>query len=635
VAKVKNILVGLPPTDEEVAAVVADPAAFAAAVDGWMASPAYAAKMQRFFALALQQTQISAADFSDLVYPKQISINGATSGLLVQNLTESFARTAVALTAAGRPLTDVLTTHQLMMTTALKEFYAFLDVWQVDNAGKVTDRFKQQFPKVSLVAEAAAGPIPITETLDPQSPNFMHWYDPDVATANATVAGCQEDPITFPPSAATLHYLVHGSLDNHKSATGVACPPANGSAATSLLTADDFADWTLVTLRPPATPDEHVTRFYDLPALRGAKEMVLSTPRVGFFTTPAFFANWQTNVSNQMRVTMNQTLIVALGAAVDGSDHTFVGSPSAPGPGVDIAHAMRPDCYACHQTLDPLRSIFSSTFSWNYHDQSDATWKAQKGLFAFQGVTQPVGSLDELGTILAQHPLFAPAWAQKLCAYVNSSPCVPDDPEFQRVVMAFKEKGFDWNTLVKALVTSPLVTGASATATYAQNDEVIAVSRRDHLCAALSARLGLTDVCALDKTTKKQGTIPQIVAGLPSDGYGRGATEPVLPNETTLFYRAGLENICEALAAQVIDVAAAKQVAGARAWKSSDPDGAIADFVAVIMALTSSDPRAGGAKTILRSHFDAARAQGASATDALRSTFTAACLAPSNAAIGF
>ncbi len=71
------------------------------------------------------------------------------------------------------------------MTTALKELYAFLDVWQVDDDGKVTDRFKQQHPSLSIIAETAAGPIPIADTLDPTSPNYMHWYDPDVATDDA------------------------------------------------------------------------------------------------------------------------------------------------------------------------------------------------------------------------------------------------------------------------------------------------------------------------------------------------------------------------------------------------------------------------------------------------------------------
>ncbi len=112
--------------------------------------------------------------------------------------------------------------------------------------------------------------------------------------------------------------------------------------------------------------------------------------------------------------------------------------------------------------------------------------------------------------------------------------------------------------------------------------------------------------------------MPQIVSGLPSDGYGRGSTAPVLPNQPSLFFRAGTENICAAVAASVIDVAAAKQVAGVKYWSSAAPDAAIADFVATVMALVPSDPRAAPATTLLKDHFTGAMAQGASASDALQ-----------------
>jgi len=146
----------------------------------------------------------------------------------------------------------------------------------------------------------------------------------------------------------------------------------------------------------------------------------------------------------------------------------------------------------------------------------------------------------------------------------------------------------------------------------------------------------LADVCALNAPTKKQltQTVPEIVSGLPSDGYGRGATMPVLPNAPTLFTRAGTENICASVAAQVIDVSASKQVSGVKYWSSSDPNGAIGEFVSLIMGLSSADPRAAPATSILQAHFAAAQQQGASATAALQSTFVAACLAPSATAIG-
>jgi hypothetical protein len=637
VAKVKNVLLGLPATDAEVQQVVADPSSFKTMVTGWMQQPEYTDKMRRFFELAFQQTQVTAVDFADQFYPKQIDINGTTTPLLVQNEQESFARTMLQLIADGHPLSEATTTNQLMMTTALKEMYAFLDVWEVDDAGKVTDRFKQANPNLMITVEASQGSILIQDTLDAtNTTTYMHWYDPDITTANMTIAGCNMDPLVYPASAVTLHYLLYGALDGHKNATagGVNCPPVGGTAAAPQLSAaTDFSDWQMVTIRPPAM-GEAVTNFYDLPKLRTATELVLSVPRVGFFSTPAFFANWQTNISNQMRVTMNQTLIVALGAQVDGTDTTSV--PGNPPPGLDTAHAGAGACFSCHQTLDPLRSILASSWSWNYHDQLEAAFAGQKGLFAFHGVITPVSSIGDMGQALGQHPLFAPAWVQKLCTYVNSAPCVDSDPELQRVVGVFEGSNMSWNALVAELVTSPLVTNATETLTAQTNGEVIAVARRDHLCAALNNRLGLTDVCGLDAVTKKQAAmiVPQIAAGLPSDGYGRGATMPVLPNAPTLFYRAGTENICETVAAQVIDVASAKQVMGQRYWSSTAPDAAIADFVSTVMGLVASDPRTAQATSLLSGHYAAAMQQGATASDALKSTFVTACLAPSAVSIG-
>lgn len=633
VAKVKNLLLGLPPTDAEVSAITADPTQLQALIDGWLQQPQYLQKMQRFFELAFQQTQITAADFADQAYPGAIDINGSTTPLLVQNTEESFARTMLAQMAAGQPLTSGLTTHQFMLTTALKELYAFLDVWEVDDGGKVTDRFKQANPNLTMTVGAASGPVPIAQTLDSTSPNYMHWYNPDVATANSTVAGCTEDPIVYPVKAITLHYLLYGSLDGRKNAAGTNCPPTGGSATAPQLGANDFADWTLVTIRPPAA-GESTTAFYDLPALRAATELVLSIPRVGFYSTPAFFANWPTNISNQMRVTMNQTLIVALGAQVDGSDGTI--TPGTPPPGLDTVHVAQPACSFCHQTLDPLRSIFAANYSWNYHNQLDSTFGAQKGMFSFHGLIEPVATMNDMSSALANHPLFAEAWVQKLCYYANSAPCLSTDPQFQRVVGVFKTSGFSWNTLVAELFSSPLVTNASETQTAAGNGEVVAVARRDHLCAALNNRLGFTDLCALDATSKRQvqTVIPQIASGLPSDGYGRGSTIPVLPNQPTLFYRAATENICVALAAAVIDVAAAKQIAGVKYWSSADPQTAIVDFVATVMGLPTSDERAAAATTLLQAHFTAATQQGASGSNALRSTFITACLAPSAISVG-
>jgi hypothetical protein len=255
-----------------------------------------------------------------------------------------------------------------------------------------------------------------------------------------------------------------------------------------------------------------------------------------------------------------------------------------------------------------------------------------------------VNSVDDLADVLARHPLMASAWAQKLCEYANSGPCATDDPEFTRVVAAFASGGGTWSTLVRELMSSPLVTNLAPTATYAARGEVIAVSRRDHLCQALDARLGLTDVCGLTLLRGKRsgvGQVPAIAAGLPSDGYGRGATEPILPNTPTLFYRSGLENICAQLSSQVVDPAADAGIpTTARRWASSQPSAALDDFVTLLVGLPPGDPRWRAVRALLQDHFTQAQVKptdggvAINASTALRSVFVTACLAPTLIGIG-
>lgn len=629
-AKVKSVLVGLPPSDAELAAVQADPGKLGGLVDGWMALPEYRQKMRRFFALAFQQTQLNANDFADQVFAV-IGRNDSTTPLILQNVEESFARTMVELTGQGRPLTEAMTTRQLMMTTALKELYAFLDTIEVGNEGEFYDRFRMKYRNNPIVVGARQGPIPIEQTLDPASPNFMHWYNPDVATEE-TVPECQADPVMLAPTALGIHFLLLGSVEGRRLANGLYCQGFHGTAKGPQFQPGDFQDWTMVTIRPPAAGEE-TTTFYDLPALRKARELVLSLPRVGFFSTPAFFANWQTNTSNQMRVTINQTMIVATGASLDG-DGTF----PAGAPGLDPVHSAQAACAACHRTIDPIRSIFSATWSWNYHHQQDPKWTEQRGMFAFRGVIQPVDTIADFARVLAEHPLVAPGWVQKLCYHFNSAGCDEEDPEFQRLVKQFRESKHAWNPLVKALATSPLVTHAADSHTARTVGETVAVSRRDHFCAALATRLQLQDPCGLtgarDAFAPGSGSeIPKIASGLPSDGYGRGEVTPILPNDPTLFFVAGLENICKELAEVVVD--AAPGARPARRWSSAEADAAISDFVGTVMGLARSDGRATQAREVLREHFTGALAQpGVTATQALRSTFVVACLSPSAISVG-
>lgn len=244
--------------------------------------------------------------------------------------------------------------------------------------------------------------------------------------------------------------------------------------------------------------------------MRTGGELVLRVPRVGFFSTPAFFANWATNTSNLARVTVNQTLIVALGRSFDDTNNT---QPLAL-PALDKAHAADPACYSCHKTLDPMRQVFRQAYTLTYHEQKDPTQTSMRA--CLRSTASPRTSRRRKDCARhGSHPRFALAWTQKLCYWANSSPCSENDPEFQRIAAAFESSGHKWKTLVRELLSSPLVTGTRNTQTFADQGMTISVSRRDQLCNAMSTRLGVPNLCAL-------GRAPGLTQLVPSDGFTRG-----------------------------------------------------------------------------------------------------------------
>jgi len=664
VAKTKNILTGLAPTQQEVDTVAnagdqaAQQAALVGLIDQWMQTPEYTSKMLTFFELAFQQTQISETDFTEIVPNGNGSIGTSPNvNLLVQNAKESFARTVLELIAEGQPLNAAFTTTRFMMTPALAELYAYMDWNQVDDNEKITDKFATQFKTIGVTVEDTTQ-LTYQQTLDStNSQTYMHWYYPGLnsvqpANAQNPSPDCQADVRTWistnngnTPSAHLVHLLLYGGFESYKINNG---PPPNnncnayqgGTNQNAIIQENDtanihdFSSWQMVNVRPP-NGTEAITPFWDMTKLRTATELVLNVPRVGFFSTPAFHANWQTNTSNQMRVTVNQSFIVALGAQVDGTDITPASMIPANPPGMDPAHmsAGGAPCVGCHQILDPSRSILMANYSDAYGIQTDAG--VSKGEFIFNGVVNPnINTLTDFGTQLANHPYFADAWVEKLCYFVNSQKCDPTDPEYIRIRDDWTSKSFQWKVLVEDLLSSPLTTNAVPTqTTQVTEGELVSVSRRDHLCTLINARLGLVDSCGLDiVTTKSLVGIPEIAAGLPSDGYGRGAPVPVLPTSPNLFYRAGLENICEDVANEIIDAKSPPQ--GAKTYSSTDVTDAINDFVATMMAIVPDDPRSPVMVQTLTDHYNAALSNQATKTDALKSTFVVACLSPNVAGIG-
>ncbi|MEI9942512.1 MAG: hypothetical protein WDO69_35305 [Pseudomonadota bacterium] len=670
VAKVKNLLLGLPATEDEIAAVEQDPAALKDMVGAWFVRPEAQAKLGTFFMKAFQQTQISQNDFFD-----QLSVDNLTNLPMFAQAQESMSRTALKTIADGKPFTDTVTTHTFMMTPTLMSLYLALDQAQVDDAGKQT--LSVPLPDGTLSTtqafwltyqpplDPAAMPvvpnnIPLTDTVDPASPNFMHFAVPSPfkcsmpqlddtghvvldANGNAMKMDVAYNQRKYSSvSAAFLGLFGYATRNYVSDPADTNGPPTlaipddvpaekknlyqyncgSGAAFTSPnVTAQDVI-WRPVTVRL-AKADEKLTPFYDLATLRSANEIVVRTPRVGYFSTPAFFANWTTNNSNQHRDTLNQALIVGLGRSINPVDK---GTSTVLDNGKDGQHSdPTSPCYSCHQTMDPMRNILRQSYTYSYHAQHDPTQVFATASFDYLGEKTDLTSFDDFASALINHPLYPSAWAQKLCYYANSSGCSEEDPEFKRVVAAFTDSKYDFHTLLLELFSSPLVTGQAATKTWRDVGETVSIARQDHFCAALTNRLQLTtSLCVgiTDKTTQIA-----VTNNIPLDGYLRGAEAPALSTDQTPFYRGATESLCAYAAGLTVDKTKSR-------YDSTKKDAAITDFVANIMGITSADPNSATVTGLLSDHYDAAIAAGAKPTDALKSTFIVACLAPTSVAIG-
>jgi len=625
VSKVKYLLTGLAVTNDELVAVNADPSKLAALIDTWLALPEADTKLIQFFGNAFQQTQMTGDSFTD-----QIGDMTAVPDALLPNLREGFARTALQIMKDGAPFNQTVTTHTFMMTTALVQFYAFLDVRLRDD--KQNDRDKLSPPRTAdfvwTAVDDSVKHIPLEDSVNPASPNYLSWSVGPSSVLGPVGSQCV--PRTFHSgqySNASVHLflLQYGTLGKAP-VTPAGCPNSYGiNNLTPILTASDFSDWRPVTITTAtAANPSNINLFYDVPRLRKATSIVLDVPRVGFFTTPSFFANWPTNVNNLARVTTNQTLITALGR----SFNPETTSTPLDETGINTQHADPTSvCYGCHKNLDPMRGFFRHTYSLTYHEQLDATERNDVASFTFGGVSTPGGdnTADALAGILATHGFFPGAWAQKLCVWANSAPCSVSDPEFTRIVAAFTASNLNFHTLVREMLNSPLVTAAKNTQTFADRDPVVSVARHDHFCQALQVRLGI-DACTLP-ASKKTKQAQLLSSNIPADGYNRGAENPSLVWAPGLFHRSTVENLCQYIAAQVIDVAGAK-------YQSASKDAAIADFVANLMGLPPADDRAAPMAQLLTEHYTAAIAAGGKPADALSSTFVLACTSPLVTGIG-
>ena len=172
--------------------------------------------------------------------------------------------------------------------------------------------------------------------------------------------------------------------------------------------------------------------FYDhrLRCELGERRSTSSCRALGFFTSPAFLANWETNDDNQFRVTTSQTVITALGEIFSPADQTATLRKD----GLNDAHtAPGSTCYGCHQFLDPMRLYFAKTLVDQIPSARDADDRHGLVRLRWLQPRRAVTCTALANTLIRITRTLPTAWVQKLCYYANSQACDEKDPEFQRI----------------------------------------------------------------------------------------------------------------------------------------------------------------------------------------------------------
>ncbi len=648
--KIKNLLTGLALRADELEQLREDPETLRSMVGGWIETPHGKRKLQEFFATAFQQDSFEDEGLarqlgeSSLAYGNVADQPQRAAPLLVENLRQSFGRTALRLMEEGRSFGEVATTRRFMMTTAMMIAYAFNDERVVDDEGNL-NRFRTFTDEVTVTFQRQA-PVPAEALFDPASPDYLRFY----TTREQVIPPCAGETIEARPRnvAVVLFRTLFGRfprftdpdpefpelvaeedifLDEQGEEVQRICRGRRGALRyEGYLRRSDFEDWRMVTIRPPES-GEVPDSFLDIAHFRqGAETLVLHTPRVGFFTTPAFFAVWETNEDNQARVTLNQTLITAFGDSIDGSQVVVPATED----GLDAEHAdPSTSCWGCHRTLDPMRQFFRRDFTFAYTQQQDPEVRGTSASFAWRGVEGSGDSIYDLGELIAAHPRLAEAWTQKLCFFANSEAC-PSGPELDRVVDSFRRSDLDFATLLVELMTSPLVTATSCVEDG--SGDVASIARRRHFCAALQERLGVSDPCGVywyaqeDRSTIGREN-EAIASAIPDDAFSRGDEDPLTVSGINLFVSGAYERICANIAPRAVTIGSP--------FDPSNPEAAIGAMVTDLMGVPPNDPRHDALRDALRRHYDESVDAYGRAIVALQSTFTVACQSPTITGIGF
>ncbi len=309
----------------------------------------------------------------------------------------------------------------------------------------------------------------------------------------------------------------------------------------------DYEDWRTIRMVQGTSRADYEKSENYIQRMRAKKEgdtYELLAPRVGYFTSPSFIYNWETNPSNQFRLTLNQTLISALSLSFEAGDTTARNHEE----GIFAEHAKPgTDCHACHSQMDPMRNVFLKY----YHSENTRALKKignQRPDFSFHGLTREVSNMDEFAKALSDHPNFAFAWASKMCQWMTSVECEKKYPEdVQDIAEKFKSSGHNFKTLLVETLKSPLVING-----ITDNSEmIISIARQDHWCTHLEGGLDAIskkhgrgkDRTFCDKSVHWRTAQTDLV---PNDEYTRGKISLLQPSTLDPFYLKSVEYLCSA-----------------------------------------------------------------------------------------
>lgn len=586
--KVKVLLHGGPVETGELLSIENKPEMLRDLAERWMDGAQFQEKLRGFLEFNLQQLASSPSSQLGFGLPNR----DKRLTRLEENIRESFVRTAMKIVAEGRPFTEIITTNEWELTTAMMAQLAFTDL--DDDSSRKTKPF---------LFSSSPGES------DPEAPWSLE-YQSEHKHFLITHEDCSFDE-PFEATARNVLELMFGDVDED----GCDIQP---DELEMVLTDADFDDFRTVRLDQVASPETR-TPFYDLATLRSTSEMALTIPRVGFFSSPSFLATWETNEDNRFRVTASQALIAAIGKEFTQVDTT---------PPVNLldlsADHVDPNssCYACHQHLDPMTSYFRQAYSTDYRglsldENNQETLASLSPAFSFEGQTADGGDFSSFVQSVAQHEAFATAWIQKACYFFNSAPCAENDPIFVKIEDSFRSH-LNFKTMLLDLVTSPLITRASQFETYDLTDDMVSITRRAHLCAQLEERLPLNDVC------DNLGDDIDLIA---SDEILRTSAAPVQATETGSLHLSSGEAVCRKLAN--------KLVTSKGPYKSEEWDDVIRkEIVDKMMGLSTAHPRRDSTVALLLAHHEDALDAGADETEALKSVVQIACASPDVLGLG-